>query len=253
MYVGFSVIDSWKIIHILQSCHQRSAFLDAETIVVDFSTKDEHNALLHKVFTRQMDWFVDYSAVDSMNNQSNFLKAEMFQRLQWEDFLFPLLCFYIIVNLISLSFGLLAEGKKKKRHNHNHLDCDWCSLPFAGISKTKQLLLKSKSNHQSHNERKVVSCSPTFFFRQFNAEMSKSSVLEHVVVYSHSARCSHRCSNPDESLILFKVTVPFGWFGWCIGGWVGKTTKTTKHNVNETEQSHRPWISVQPYAFPKRV
>lgn len=128
MYVGFPVIDSWKIIHILQSCHQRSAFLDAETIVVDFSTKDEHNALLHKVFTRQMDWFVDYSAVDSMNNQSNFLKAEMFQRLQWEDFLFPLLCFYIIVNLISLSFGLLAEGKKKKKASQSQSSWLWLVL-----------------------------------------------------------------------------------------------------------------------------
>lgn len=64
----------------------------------------------------------------------------MFQPLQWEDFLPSLLCFYIIVNSISLSFGLFLGRKRRHNHNHPQPDCDWCSLPFSGISWTKQLL-----------------------------------------------------------------------------------------------------------------
>lgn len=64
----------------------------------------------------------------------------MFQPLQWEDFLPSLLCFYIIVNSISLSFGLFLGRKRCHNHNHPQPDCDWCSLPFSGISWTKQLL-----------------------------------------------------------------------------------------------------------------
>lgn len=64
----------------------------------------------------------------------------MFQPLQWEDFLLSLLCFYIIVNSISLSFGLFLGRKRRHNHNHPQPDCDWCSLPFSGISWTKQLL-----------------------------------------------------------------------------------------------------------------
>lgn len=68
----FPVIASWKIIHAPQSHHQRSA----KTIVVVFSTKDEHDAPPHKDFFLQMDWFVDNSTVDLMNNQSNFWRRK---------------------------------------------------------------------------------------------------------------------------------------------------------------------------------
>lgn len=131
--LGFSVIASWKIIHTPQSHHQRSA----KTTVVVFSAKDEHDAPLHKVFIPQMDWFVDSSAaiwwiVKVIFGGRNV--PNMFQPLQWEDFLLPLLCFYIIVNWISLSFGLFLGRKRRHNHNHPQRDCDWCSLPFSGIS-----------------------------------------------------------------------------------------------------------------------
>lgn len=115
----------------------------------------------------------------------------MFQPLQWEDFLPSLLCFYIIVNSISLSFGLFL-GRKKASQSQSSSTWLWLVLTaflWHFIDQTITLH-NQKSNHQIRSERKVVSCSPTFFFRHFKSKLL--AFWKMLLCNSHAPKCLNR-------------------------------------------------------------
>lgn len=51
-------------------------------------------------------------------------------------------------------------------------------------------LHNQKSNHQIHSERKVVSCSPTFFFRHFESKLL--AFWKMLLCNSHAPKCLNR-------------------------------------------------------------